>query len=172
MEEVVNSEENAIAIDIPNGDNSNDTRPEPDTEMVSDDELPTAVKPEVQDAEEVSDEELPGPKLAELPADTEVVSEDELPDKKIIANTSKENVLNELPADIEIVSEDELPASKKNSTKRKADDIEYIEDDDGYDPSCPTDMNVSGRPEKKPKVDDSESKGKNYCFISIIFIIF
>lgn len=50
-----------------------------DADEISEDELPTVVKPEVQDAEEVSDEELPGPKLAELPADTEVVSEEELP---------------------------------------------------------------------------------------------
>lgn len=73
------NEENAIAEPLPNGDNSQDTLAEPDTEMVSEDELPVAKKPEVKDAEEVSDDELPGPKLAELPADTEVVSEDELP---------------------------------------------------------------------------------------------
>ena len=36
----------------------------------------------VPETEEVSDEELPGPKRAELPADTEVVSEDELPTVK------------------------------------------------------------------------------------------
>lgn len=69
----------AIAEDLPNGENSDDTRVDIDAEMVSEDELPAPSQEKVDDAEEVSDEELPGPKLAELPADTEVVSEDELP---------------------------------------------------------------------------------------------
>lgn len=43
-----------------------------ETEVVSEDELPTVQKPSVKDAENVSDDELPGPKPAELPADTEV----------------------------------------------------------------------------------------------------
>lgn len=43
-----------------------------ETEVVSEDELPTVEKPSVKDAENVSDDELPGPKPAELPADTEV----------------------------------------------------------------------------------------------------
>lgn len=45
-----------------------------ETEVVSEDELPTVEKPSVKDAENVSDDELPGPKPAELPADTEVSS--------------------------------------------------------------------------------------------------
>lgn len=69
----------AIAEDLQNGENSDDTRVDIDAEMVSEDELPAPTQEKVDDAEEVSDEELPGPKLAELPADTEVVSEDELP---------------------------------------------------------------------------------------------
>lgn len=69
----------AIAEDLQNGENSEDTRVDIDAEMVSEDELPAPSQEKVDDAEEVSDEELPGPKLAELPADTEVVSEDELP---------------------------------------------------------------------------------------------
>ncbi|GAB0096468.1 Pre-mRNA-processing factor 39 [Sergentomyia squamirostris] len=77
----VKSESNdcAIAEDLPNGQDSPGAKTDPDTEMVSEDELPAPTQPKVQDAEEVSDDELPGPKLAELPADTEVVSEDELP---------------------------------------------------------------------------------------------
>lgn len=43
-----------------------------ETEVVSEDELPTVQKPSVKDAENVSDDELPGPKPADLPADTEV----------------------------------------------------------------------------------------------------
>ncbi|XP_044744109.1 pre-mRNA-processing factor 39 isoform X2 [Coccinella septempunctata] len=59
-------------------ENGND----PDTENISEDELPTVQAVKVPETEEVSDEELPGPKRAELPADTEVVSEDELPTVK------------------------------------------------------------------------------------------
>lgn len=73
------SNEKALAEELTNGQDSSETKADPDAEMVSEDELPEAVQPKVQDAEEVSDDELPGPKLAELPADTEVVSEDELP---------------------------------------------------------------------------------------------
>lgn len=69
----------AVAEDLPNGDNSQDTKLDIDAEMVSEDELPAPSQEKVDDAEEVSDDELPGPKLAELPDDTEVVSEDELP---------------------------------------------------------------------------------------------
>lgn len=45
---------------------------DPDTEVISEDELPTVQVVKVPETEEVSDEELPGPKRAELPADTEV----------------------------------------------------------------------------------------------------
>ncbi|XP_045461286.1 pre-mRNA-processing factor 39 [Harmonia axyridis] len=55
---------------------------DPDTENISEDELPSVQAVKVPETEEVSDEELPGPKRAELPADTEVVSEDELPTVK------------------------------------------------------------------------------------------
>ncbi|XP_018331936.1 pre-mRNA-processing factor 39 isoform X2 [Agrilus planipennis] len=55
---------------------------DPDTEVISEDELPGVQVAKVPETEEVSDEELPGPKRAELPADTEVVSEDELPTVK------------------------------------------------------------------------------------------
>lgn len=49
---------------------------EPDTEMVSEDELPAEVSKEPLETEAVSDEELPT--SGDLP-DTEAVSEDELP---------------------------------------------------------------------------------------------
>ncbi|XP_039757640.1 pre-mRNA-processing factor 39 isoform X1 [Pararge aegeria] len=62
-----------------------------ETEVVSEDELPTVQKPSVKDAENVSDDELPGPKPAELPADTEVVSEDELPASKKESRKRKPN---------------------------------------------------------------------------------
>lgn len=69
----------AVSEELPNGDNSQDTKLDIDAEMVSEDELPAPAQEKVDDAEEVSDDELPGPKLAELPEDTEVVSEDEFP---------------------------------------------------------------------------------------------
>ncbi|KAK9883949.1 hypothetical protein WA026_004887 [Henosepilachna vigintioctopunctata] len=70
------NEEKLIKPDIAmNGD-------DPDTENISEDELPVIQAVKVPETEEVSDEELPGPKRAELPADTEVVSEDELPTVK------------------------------------------------------------------------------------------
>lgn len=71
----------AIAEDLPNGCNSQDTKVsnELDAEMVSEDELPAPAQPKIDDAEDLSDEDLPAPKRAELPADTEIVSEDELP---------------------------------------------------------------------------------------------
>lgn len=46
---------------------------DPDTENISEDELPGVQVAKVPETEEVSDEELPGPKRAELPADTEVL---------------------------------------------------------------------------------------------------
>lgn len=136
------SDDRAIAEDLANGNNSDTTRPEPDTEMVSDDELPAPAKPKVQGTEEVSDDELPGPKLAELPEDTEVVSEDELTSKNITDETKTE-----LPPDTEAVSDEELPvANKKSPSKRKA-------DEESYDPSSPTD---GSRPEKKAKIEEDE----------------
>lgn len=69
---------------------------EPDTEMVSEDELPTESK-EPLDTEAVSDDELPNTsQAADLP-ETEEVSEDELPpeksDKKKKAKQSKSGQL-------------------------------------------------------------------------------
>lgn len=89
----------AIAETIQNG-SSQDTKFDGlDAEMVSEDELPTAHQPKVDDAEEVSDEELPGPKLAELPADTEVVSEDELPASSKVKRKAGENYDPSSPTD-------------------------------------------------------------------------
>ncbi|XP_022920714.1 pre-mRNA-processing factor 39 [Onthophagus taurus] len=64
-------------------------QPDPDTENISEDELPSVQVVKVPETEEVSDEELPGPKRAELPADTEVVSEDELPAVKRDGGTKR-----------------------------------------------------------------------------------
>ncbi|XP_014239862.1 pre-mRNA-processing factor 39 [Cimex lectularius] len=59
----------------------NDMLEHHDTEMVSEDELPSDGPKAPLDTEAVSDEELPGPTQAEL-LDTEAVSEDELPPVK------------------------------------------------------------------------------------------
>lgn len=153
ISESIVSSDRAIAEDLANGTNSDTTRPEPDTELVSDDELPAPAKPKVQGTEEVSDDELPGPKLAELPEDTEVVSEDELTSKNVTDEAA------ELPPDTEAVSDDELPvASKKTPSKRKA-------NDETYDPSSPTD---GSRPEKKAKIEGGE-EGEGLILIIIIY---
>lgn len=57
-------------------------RTEPDTEMVSEDELPTESSKEPLETEAVSDEELPDPTAAVDLPETEAVSEDELPPEK------------------------------------------------------------------------------------------
>ena len=56
---------------------------EPDTEMVSEDELPTESSKEPLETEAVSDEELPDPTAAVDLPETEAVSEDELPPEKM-----------------------------------------------------------------------------------------
>lgn len=64
----------------------------------------------VPETEEVSDEELPGPKRAELPADTEVVSEDELP---VVKKEAPKRKLTEDDYDPgSPTSENETPAKK------------------------------------------------------------
>lgn len=57
-------------------------RTEPDTEMVSEDELPTESSKEPLETEAVSDEELPDPTATVDLPETEAVSEDELPPEK------------------------------------------------------------------------------------------
>uniref|UniRef100_A0A1Q3F362 Uncharacterized protein n=1 Tax=Culex tarsalis TaxID=7177 RepID=A0A1Q3F362_CULTA len=115
--DVTGSSDNALAENVANGLNEDDSKnTDLDAEMVSEDELPQPVQPQVHDAEEVSDDELPGPKLAELPADAEVVSEDELPH-------STEKIAPELPTDTDNVSDEELPAAKQAELPKDTDNV-------------------------------------------------
>ncbi|KAL3285703.1 hypothetical protein HHI36_000233 [Cryptolaemus montrouzieri] len=98
------------------GEESKTTAADPDTENISEDELPTVQAVKVPETEEVSDEELPGPKRAELPADTEVVSEDELPTVK--KDTTGKRKLTEGEYDpCSPTSESEAPAKKVKEDK-------------------------------------------------------
>lgn len=118
-----------------------------DAEMVSEDELPMPVKPEINDAEEVSDEELPGPRRAEIP-DTEVVSEDELPTPKRA----------EIPADVDSVSEDELP---KTQDTEKKDEMMVDHTMESDDKTSPRKRKVDEEGHEKSKEESqSEKKAK------------
>ncbi|KAJ4450423.1 hypothetical protein ANN_01847 [Periplaneta americana] len=103
-------------------------RTEPDTEMVSEDELPTETSKEPLETEAVSDEELPDPTAAVDLPETEAVSEDELPPEKTDKKKKK-------------------AAAKQSSAsgKKKARSLEAqkrkLMDGDTYDPSSPTSEN-------------------------------
>ncbi|XP_055630976.1 pre-mRNA-processing factor 39 isoform X2 [Toxorhynchites rutilus septentrionalis] len=116
-EDATGSSDHALAENVANGFNEDDSKnTDLDAELVSEDELPQPVQPQVQDAEEVSEDELPGPKVAELPPDAEVVSEDELPQ-------SSEKLTLELPTDTDNVSDEELPAAKKAELPADTDNV-------------------------------------------------
>ncbi|XP_058445368.1 pre-mRNA-processing factor 39 [Malaya genurostris] len=115
--DITGSSDHALADNLANGFTEEDSKnTDLDAEMVSEDELPRPVQPQVQDAEEVSDDELPGPRLAELPADAEIVSEDELPH-------SSEKLVPQLPTDTDNVSDEELPAAKKAELPADTDNV-------------------------------------------------
>ncbi|XP_058825277.1 pre-mRNA-processing factor 39 [Topomyia yanbarensis] len=115
--DITGSSDHALAENLANGFNEEDSKnTDLDAEMVSEDELPRPVQPQVQDAEEVSDDELPGPRLAELPEDAEIVSEDELPH-------SSEKLVPQLPTDTDNVSDEELPAAKKAELPADTDNV-------------------------------------------------
>uniref|UniRef100_A0A6P7FHV5 Pre-mRNA-processing factor 39 n=1 Tax=Diabrotica virgifera virgifera TaxID=50390 RepID=A0A6P7FHV5_DIAVI len=110
---------------------------DPDTENISEDELPVVQAVKVPEAEEVSDEELPGPKRAELPADTEVVSEDELPTVK--NDSKKESNKRKLATDYDPgspTSENEAPSKKPS-----------------LDSSAEKDKEEKPKPKKLPELD-------------------
>ncbi|XP_012255089.1 pre-mRNA-processing factor 39 [Athalia rosae] len=120
-----------------NGDENMDDQEdkvEPDTEAVSEDELPTEAAAKEPETEAVSDEELPAAAPADL-GETESVSEDELPpdgDKKKKAKT----VSKELP-------ESEKVKPEGGGAKRK------LNAEGEYDPSSPTSENNDETPAKK-----------------------
>ncbi|XP_055379588.1 pre-mRNA-processing factor 39 [Condylostylus longicornis] len=148
IEEETSQSENAIAEDLPNGNDTDKTINTVDAEMISEDELQNTPpqKPKIKDAEEVSDEEFQTSKIKVK--DAEEVSDEELPAPKRA----------ELPPDAEIISDEELPNngnSKKETSKRKADALK--EKAEEYNPGSPTgEESVEAVPEKKIKVEVKE----------------
>ncbi|XP_015584819.1 pre-mRNA-processing factor 39 isoform X2 [Cephus cinctus] len=118
-------------VEFDDSENSNGKimkKTEPDTEAVSEDELPTEATAKDPETEAVSDEELPAAAPADL-GETESVSEDELPpdgDKKKKGTKSANKTL-----------------EKKVKGKRK------LNADGEYDPSSPTSENNDETPAKK-----------------------
>ncbi|XP_021920001.1 pre-mRNA-processing factor 39 isoform X3 [Zootermopsis nevadensis] len=106
-----------------------DFRTEPDTEMVSEDELPTESSKGPLETEAVSDEELPDHTAAVDLPETEAVSEDELPPEKTDKKKKKAG------AKKAAVSADKKKARSSEAQKRK------LLDGDTYDPSSPTSEN-------------------------------
>ncbi|XP_011688921.1 PREDICTED: pre-mRNA-processing factor 39 [Wasmannia auropunctata] len=105
---------------------------EPDTEAVSEDELPTEATAKEPETEAVSDEELPVAAPADL-GETESVSEDELPpdsDKKKKSGAKS-------------IKTPEKKTKVEGGTKRK------LNAEGEYDPSSPTSENNDEAPAKK-----------------------
>ncbi|PSN56889.1 hypothetical protein C0J52_00685 [Blattella germanica] len=110
------------------GDKEGGFRTEPDTEMVSEDELPTESSKEPLETEAVSDEELPDPTAAVDLPETEAVSEDELPPEK--TDKKKKKTTKQTDG-----SAGKKKARSSEAQKRK------LADGDTYDPSSPTSEN-------------------------------
>nr|CAD7593643.1 unnamed protein product [Timema genevievae] len=115
------------------GEVEEDFPTEPDTEMVSEDELPTETAKEQLDTELVSDEELPDPATAADLPETEAVSEDELPPEK----TDKKKKTASKSSDNKEGVADSTTKSKKKSEAQKR----KLAEGDTYDPSSPTSEN-------------------------------
>lgn len=107
---------------------------EPDTEMVSEDELPNESSKEPLETEAVSDEELPEPAVTTDLPETEAVSEDEFPPEKTERKRKRENNKKSDSSGMETESGKKKQRSSE-SQKRK------LLDGDTYDPSSPTSEN-------------------------------
>ncbi|XP_063235387.1 pre-mRNA-processing factor 39 isoform X2 [Bacillus rossius redtenbacheri] len=105
-----------------------------DTEMVSEDELPTETAKEPE-TEAVSDEELPEPAASGDLPETEEVSEDELPPEK--TEKKKKDSKPAAPVEPDKASEQ---AKKKRKSRFEAQKRKLAEGDT-YDPSSPTSEN-------------------------------
>ncbi|XP_076226200.1 pre-mRNA processing factor 39 [Nomia melanderi] len=118
---------------------------EPDTEAVSEDELPTEAAAKEPETEAVSDEELPAAAPADL-GETESVSEDELPPDSEKKKKSGMKAMSKTP-------------EKKNKTeggsKRK------LNAEGEYDPSSPTSENNDETPAKKVALSTETEVGDN-----------
>ncbi|XP_058808980.1 pre-mRNA-processing factor 39 isoform X2 [Phymastichus coffea] len=134
----INSDE---VIEISDQENDLPTKKtEPDTEAVSEDELPAEAAAKEPETEAVSDEELPAAQPADL-GETESVSEDELPlesekKRKGSKNTSK--------------SDKKTKSDGTNKRKRTA--------EGEYDPSSPTSENNDETPAKKATISTDLSE--------------
>ncbi|XP_033218566.1 pre-mRNA-processing factor 39-like isoform X2 [Belonocnema kinseyi] len=136
VEEVKEEEEEKKLAEVKESENSKDVEmisapaeAEPDTEAVSEDELPTEATAKEPETEAVSDEELPAAPPADL-GETESVSEDELPPD----------------------SEKKKKGSKKSPEKKpKVDGTNKrkLNAEGEYDPSSPTSENNDETPAKK-----------------------
>ncbi|XP_076166107.1 pre-mRNA processing factor 39 isoform X2 [Ptiloglossa arizonensis] len=106
---------------------------EPDTEAVSEDELPTEAAAKEPETEAVSDEELPAAAPADL-GETESVSEDELPPDSEKKKKSGIKAMSKTP---------EKKSKTEGGNKRK------LNAEGEYDPSSPTSENNDETPAKK-----------------------
>nr|XP_012223407.1 PREDICTED: pre-mRNA-processing factor 39-like [Linepithema humile] len=115
-------------------ENEDDTqKTEPDTEAVSEDELPSETTAKEPETEAVSDEELPAAPPADL-GETESVSEDELPPDSDKKRKSGAKSMSKTP---------EKKAKVEGGIKRK------LNAEGEYDPSSPTSENNDEAPTKK-----------------------
>ncbi|XP_044011672.1 pre-mRNA-processing factor 39 isoform X2 [Aphidius gifuensis] len=144
-EENVEQTENNIEMEDKSPvDLDDNKKSEPDTEAVSEDELPTEVAAKEPDTEAVSDEELPSAVPADL-GETESVSEDELPpdSEKKRKNQAK-------------IKKPSTPSKVDGSTKRK------LNADGEYDENSPISETNDETPAKKQAlssdVDDGDDK--------------
>lgn len=110
------------------GDGEGGFQTEPDTEMVSEDELPTESSKEPLETEAVSDEELPDPTAAVDLPETEAVSEDELPPEKMDKKKKK-------------AAAKQLNVSGKKKVRSSESKKRKLLVGDTYDPSSPTSEN-------------------------------
>ncbi|XP_075223787.1 pre-mRNA-processing factor 39-like isoform X3 [Lycorma delicatula] len=134
---------------------------DPDTEMVSEDELPAESSKEQLETEAVSDEELPTTTTVDLP-ETEAVSEDELPpegtEKKKKKKSSNPEAVAKTGKEVKKKEEAGVGSTKSDSdvgVKRKLTEGEY-------DPSSPTSeaSNEETPPAKKMTTEAGKTQAK------------
>ncbi|CAK9813254.1 Pre-mRNA-processing factor 39 [Anthophora quadrimaculata] len=116
---------------------------EPDTEAVSEDELPTEAAAKEPETEAVSDEELPAAAPADL-GETESVSEDELPLDSEKKKKSGIKTMSKTP---------EKKNKPEGANKRK------LNAEGEYDPSSPTSENNDETPAKKATLSTEADTG-------------
>ncbi|XP_046628060.1 pre-mRNA-processing factor 39 [Neodiprion virginianus] len=121
---------------------------EPDTEAVSEDELPTEAAAKEPETEAVSDEELPAAAPADL-GETESVSEDELPPDSDKKKKAGAKALSKAAAD----SAKTKPEGGAGKRKLNA--------EGEYDPSSPTSENNDETPAKKVAITSGVEGAEN-----------